>query len=137
MRALPGLGAMVMLAFGTACATIMKREPAVIAVDSDPPRAAVSLDGAPRGATPIALQVTRPGVVRLEREGYRPCEVALRGRLERKWVVFDVLLGVVPLVVDAITGRWYSIEPTAVSAVLVPVPPDSVSAVARCNPQPE
>jgi hypothetical protein len=34
------------------------------------------------------------------------------------WVVLDVICGVLPVVVDAVTGSWYSLDQTNINAVL-------------------
>jgi len=62
--------------------TPMPSRPGGLRIETDPPGAAVSLDGSSAGQSPVALLRVRPGVhmVRVSREGYAPAGLTLEVR---------------------------------------------------------
>jgi TonB family protein len=60
----------------------MPSRPGGLRIETDPPGAAVSLDGSSAGQSPVALLHVRPGVhmVRVSREGYAPAGLTLEVR---------------------------------------------------------
>src|SRR4029450_8908738 len=56
--------------------------PGGLRIETDPPGAAVSLDGQSAGQSPVALLTVRPGVhmVRVARDGYAPAGLTLEVR---------------------------------------------------------
>jgi len=62
------------------CALATNGRTQVIPVASEPPGATIYVDGSPAGSTPSVVEVARSSksiLIRLERDGYRPAEVAL------------------------------------------------------------
>ena len=95
-------------------------------------RQTVSIQSTPAGATvttvPASGTSTTPGSIPLERknnyvltftaDGYEPAEAHLRREMSTLILVLDILAGVVGVVVDAVTGGWYELEPETVSVTL-------------------
>jgi hypothetical protein len=73
--------------------------------------------------TPTALQLERKSnyTLTFSAPGYLPQKVELRRSIRGGIVVLDVLLGVVPVVVDAATGAWYRLSPDALDVCLLKV----------------
>ncbi|MCZ2846084.1 MAG: hypothetical protein O2U61_06290, partial [Candidatus Bathyarchaeota archaeon] len=51
-------------------------------------------------------------------EGYKPKSVQINNKVGAGWVVLDIVLGLVPVVIDAATGAWYSLDQKNIDAVL-------------------
>ena len=98
--ALPRVGATIlMLALAThlaGCAVTMNGTTQLVPVKSAPAGATVLVNGIPAGTTPCKIEVSRTSkttLVRLEREGYRPAEVALtRARDTAVQTLYGVIL---------------------------------------------
>ena len=97
------------------CGTIFGGTTEIISVQSSPSAATVA-------TVPLTATYTTPSSVSLERknnylltfsaEGYRSAEFQIRHELRVGILVADVLLtGLIGVVVDAITGGWYRLEP--------------------------
>lgn len=85
----------------------------------------VSVQSNPLGAvlltSPTTQNYTTPAVLRLERDqsyvltlsapGYTSQTVEIKKHVRAGMVVLDILLGVIPVIVDAATGGWYGLSP--------------------------
>ena len=109
-------------AFVTAgCGTIMNGTRQTVAIQSTPAGATVI-------TAPASGTSTTPGSIALERknnyvltftaDGYEPAEAHLRREMRTVILVLDILAGLVGVVVDAVTGGWYQLEPETVSVTL-------------------
>lgn len=89
---------------------------------SDPVGAEVYVDGARMGRTPVTLDLGnhRGYVVTFRAEGYDEVACVLSATTGTIWVVLDVLSGLVPVIVDAATGAWKSLDRSACNVVLPP-----------------
>lgn len=105
----------------TGCGLIFGGTRQVVNVRSSP-------SGATVGADPEIGDYTTPAAISLERKteytltfsktGYRDSILHLRRSIRGGVVVLDILLGLVPVVVDAATGAWYKLAPEDASVVL-------------------
>jgi PEGA domain len=102
--ALLTLGCVVQLG----CATILGPKDAAIAVNSIPSGAQVFIDGVDRGPTPTKLQldIRKSYTIVLKKDGEPDQSYYLRNYVGAGWVVLDILLLLVPLIVDAGTQEW-------------------------------
>ena len=105
---------MTMLVLSTSCATLFTSDKQLIAVSSAQPGAKVTVNGAPYGATPAQVPVdkTTSQIITITNPDGTQFTCAANATVGIGWVVLDILLGVLPLVVDAITGKWKSLDQT-------------------------
>ena len=107
------------------CATIMGGGKQEIQLNSNPEGATVS---STRAGMEEKMDYTTPETVAFERkghyiltfskEGYETKKVELMRSMRGWMLVWDVLLGVVGIVIDAVTGAWYRLEPEEVNVTL-------------------
>ncbi len=72
------------------------------------------------GRTPLRLEL-RPDesyTIEFRREGYQTEVRRIQNKVGVGWIVLDVLFGVVPVLVDALTGAWYEFDQKYVNALL-------------------
>jgi len=94
------------------CGTILTPSQALVTFTSDPPGADVLVDGMPVGRTPVQTFVSnrRDHVVTLQDERGESTTCVLYSSLGAGWLVLDILLGLVPVIVDAATSGWNELE---------------------------
>jgi hypothetical protein len=107
------------------CATIMGGPKQIVAIDSTPDGAVVTSARAGMAAT---IDYTTPATVTFERkghyiltfskDGYDSKQVELLRSIRGWMLVWDIVWFPVGIVVDAITGAWYRIEPEQVTVTL-------------------
>jgi len=121
-RLISTLGALVLLASAAGCATILAPKTTQVSFDSAPPGADVYVDGARVGSTPTVagLSNSAPHVAKVQKAGYKESSCHFAPSVGVGWLVLDVVLGVVPVIVDAATGSWYSVTPTTCAPQLTP-----------------
>lgn len=112
---------MLSLLFSTGCATIFKGANAKVDMRSSPVQAEVYVNGVRMGRTPLQLNlaVKKSYAIEFRAEGYQPRVYHINNRVGAGWVILDVLLGLVPVIVDAATGSWYQLDQRNIDAVLV------------------
>jgi hypothetical protein len=104
----------------SSCALVFKGTKQEVSFRSDPQRAEVFVNGIRMGETPLTLKLITKQTYAIEFkiEGYKPKSVQINNKVGAGWVVLDIVLGLVPVVVDAATGAWYSLEQKNIDAVL-------------------
>lgn len=93
----------------TGCATILAGHgPVNIPTATNPNGADVYLDGNRLGTTPVTVQVERkkPHTLVFKKAGYKDASCVLATSTGAGWVILDVITGIVPIVIDAVTGDW-------------------------------
>lgn len=107
------------------CATLFAGTPEV-SMATNPTAAEVYVDGEYVGDTPLSLELDPKKVksITFRADGYQDLTVPLNRKVGAGWVVLDILGGVLPVVVDAATGKWTSFEEDNVTATLKPVAAD-------------
>ena len=87
---------------------------------SDPRGAKVYVNGAYMGDTPLRLKLESRHDYTIEfvKDGYKTKAFHLTNHIGAGWVVLDVILGLVPVLVDAVTGSWHDLDQKHVNAVL-------------------
>lgn len=103
MRNLLPLAALVGL---SGCATLFNGNSATIAISANP-GAPVIVDGAPAGRSPTSIVVDnhKSHVVTV---GDQSCRIT--ASVGGGWVVLDIITGLVPVIIDAVTGDWQSVD---------------------------
>lgn len=104
------------------CATIIAGGPDDISVTTRPAGAYVYLDGNMLGRTPLVITLDRKrslGDIRIYYPGYHP--VAIHRYLSfNAWTLGNFFLGLIPVVVDLITGDWQRFDDDEIVLQLVP-----------------
>ena len=118
------------VAFSVAgCGVIFGGTTETIRVSSAP--AAVRLTTQPATGTfttpaSLALQRKNSYVLTATMDGYRPAELQIRQEMRTGPLVLDILFtGLIGVVVDALTGGWWNLEPDDSNLVLERVTADS------------
>lgn len=91
------------------CATILSgKGPVGIPTATTPAGADVFLDGNRLGTTPVKVQVERKKAHTLvfKKAGYKDASCVLEKSTGAGWVILDIVSGLVPVVIDAVTGDW-------------------------------
>ena len=96
----------------TGCATILKGNLDEVTIATAPPGAYAWVDGDFRGQTPMRIELDsrREHTVDLRLDGYADAHVLLQRTVGAGWLLLDVVAGLVPLLVDAITGAWHYLD---------------------------
>lgn len=107
--------------FIACCATLFKGGFDEVSFNSDPQRAQVYCDGRLIGETPLAIKLDskKSYMIEIKKEGYRTHTQNITNHVGAGWVVLDILGGLIPVIVDALTGDWYSLDQKNVNAVLI------------------
>jgi hypothetical protein len=109
------------LALGlSGCATVFHGSHERMSVDSDPRGAEVYINDKYSGDTPLRIKLWSGAIYRIEfrKEGYRPKVVNISNHIGVGWIVLDVITGLVPVLIDAVTGSWFSLDQHFVDAAL-------------------
>lgn len=102
------------------CATILKSSTELIVIQSDPQGARAVVNGLEVGVTPLTVPTngTKDQVIMLSKDGYVPQTMFITSSVGAGWVIADILCGFWPIVIDAATGNWKSLDQKAVYGVL-------------------
>ena len=102
------------------CATIFSGNIDDVTVTSEPVGALVSINGVPMGRTPLELSLEKGKSynVSVSLDGYETGYATLTDKVGAGWVVLDILAGLVPIAIDAVTGAWGGLSPDSVHLVL-------------------
>ena len=115
-------GGLLLLLALTGCGTIFGGTTELVSIQTTPPGVSVT-------TVPVTGPLTTPTSVALERknnyqltflaEGYESAEFQIRRQMRTGILVADILLtGLIGVVVDAVTGGWYQLEPKTVTLSL-------------------
>lgn len=113
--------AVLTLVVAAGCATIIQGSRQQVGVNSVPTGAAVVIDGAPFGGTPVVarLERKRSHIVSISMDGYQPVQLTIT-RSVSGWLAGNIVFGgLIGVAVDAISGAMYKLNPEQVAANLV------------------
>ncbi len=104
----------------SSCALIFKGTSEEVRFGSDPQRAEVWVNGAKMGETPVSLKLEskKTYTIEFKMEGFKTVTKSITNHVGAGWIVLDILAGLVPVIIDAATGAWYSLDQKNVDAVL-------------------
>jgi len=104
----------------SACGAIFNSGPARVNFTSAPDTSEVWIDGVRRGTTPVFLELEKKKdhTVTFKKAGYQDMTNPLPRSIKGVYVVFDVLGGLLPVIVDAATGAWYVLSTDHVHGTL-------------------
>lgn len=106
------------------CATILNGTSDNVQVNSEPPQAKVYVDGYAVATTPakVKLESKKVHYIEVKKEGYETWGYQVTNGVGAGWIILDIFFGIVPIVVDAVTGAWYSLDSGTINAVLEEAP---------------
>jgi hypothetical protein len=104
------------------CATIVQGTHEDVEIRTRPPKAQILIDGVPQGESPtkVSMDVSASHVVVIRAPGYKEQTIRTDRMLSGGFVAIDILLALIPVIVDAATGAWYHIQPTPMNVMLTP-----------------
>ena len=104
------------------CGTLFLSKTASVQIDSDPVEATVLMNGGVVGVTPLELTLPtgESHVLTFSKEGYQTVTCTINRKVSTTILVLDVLGGLVPVIVDAVTGGWYKLDKDSCTATLPP-----------------
>ncbi|RJP79563.1 MAG: PEGA domain-containing protein [Candidatus Zixiibacteriota bacterium] len=102
------------------CAAIFQGTNDSLDLRSEPSGAEVYVNGNLMGTTPVKLELKSKETccIEFKKAGYQTQTHNIGNHVGAGWIVLDVLGGLVPVIVDAATGSWYSFNEETVNAVL-------------------
>src|SRR4051794_23921811 len=91
---------------GIGCATLTKGTHRTVEIQSRPPDAEVAVDGVAHGRTPARVDVEagQPHTIVVSAPNHEPQTVRTERTLSGGFVFIDIVLGIVPAIIDASTG---------------------------------
>jgi PEGA domain len=101
------------------CAALFKGPSEVVEFTSNPGGASVYINGMLKGKAPLQLKLEtkRAYDVEFRLQGRESVRATITNRVGAGWVILDILGGIIPVVIDAATGSWYSFDQNHVNAV--------------------
>lgn len=114
MKSVTVAGAMFVVA---GCGALFNSGPAQVTFNSSPAGATVWVDGSPRGNTPVVLHLDKntSHTVVFKMDGYQDVARSLSKKVSAGYVVLDVLGGLIPVIIDAATGSWYTLSTNSIN----------------------
>ncbi len=102
------------------CATIFHGTSDKVSFSSEPFGCKVYVNGQLMGDTPLELKLEskKSYSIEFKKDGYESKTVQITNSIAGGYVVLDILFGFVPVIVDAATGAWYTLDQDHVNAVL-------------------
>ncbi len=102
------------------CATLFKGRNEKVAFNSNPVGADVYVNGVKMGTTPIELKLDARNSYTIEfrKEGFQSVTRQIQSGTAAGYVILDILGGLVPVIIDAATGAWSTLDTDNVNAAL-------------------
>ena len=111
----PTLALALALAAGTSgCGLIFTSSSTPVTLETDPPGASVYVDGQPYGKTPVTVKVSnrRDHIVVFQMGQGAPTSCSLTASTGTGWIILDILNGLLPIIVDAVSDGWKTLDQT-------------------------
>lgn len=98
----------------TGCATLFSDSHRRVSMKSEPEGATVTVNGMYMGETPVdfVLDNHKEYVVEFNMDGHKRATCVLNTNANKTFIVLDVLLGLLPVVVDLATGAYAELART-------------------------
>jgi hypothetical protein len=121
---IPRARALVLALSTTGCAAVLGSHQKTFDLQSTPQSADVYLDGNRLGATPLRVKLDnhKNYTFVYRKEGYKDASCTLTKSTGAGWVIFDVVTGLVPIVIDAATNSWSQTQGSHCTGSLEPLP---------------
>ena len=118
------LGTLAAALLISGCAAVLGSHQKTFDLQSNPQSADVYVDGNRLGATPLKIKLDnhKNYTFVFRKEGYKDASCSLNKATGGGWVIFDVLTGLVPIVIDAATNSWSQTQGSHCTGSLEEVP---------------
>lgn len=112
------IAAVAILLWG--CATLFNDKDPPVSFVSNPSAAKLYVNGNYVGDTPFAIELktNKEYTIEFRKEGYETKTYFLNNQIGVGWIILDVVGGLVPIVVDAVTGAWYEFNEENINVLL-------------------
>lgn len=112
---------LILITLITGCATLFAPKSHPLAVGSEPQNAEVYVNGIKMGTTPVelSLKADKSYTIEFRKEGYESVTRVVNTKVGAGWVVIDIIAGFVPVIIDASTGAWNTLDQKAINAALI------------------
>lgn len=102
------------------CATILKGSSDKVDFSSEPTGAKIYVNGSLMGTTPTTLKLEskKTYTIEFKQPGFETKTITLTNSVGAGYLVLDILFGLVPVIVDAGTGAWFTLDQDHVNGVL-------------------
>ncbi len=115
-------GAVLLAAFlvGSGCATLFASKSTTVSFNSNPVGASILVDGNRVGSTPFSMELDhkKDHVITFRMQGREDMTCLIGRKIGVGWIILDVLGGLVPVIIDAATGSWHSLDKNQCSVTL-------------------
>ncbi len=95
------------------CASIFKGPNDRIRLNSNPVGADIYINGDFAGKAPLrfSLKASKSYIIEFKKDGYTSCTYHVNSEIGAGWIILDIIAGLIPVAIDAVTGSWYYLEP--------------------------
>ena len=114
---------LVLLSVCSGCGTITRGLTQTVHINSSPTGAYVSIDGSPKGTTPVSIDLARrkDHSLKFSKPGYDDARFTIRHKFVSSSLTGNLLLGgIIGIGVDALSGAAYDLVPETVLVTLEP-----------------
>jgi hypothetical protein len=117
------------------CAAVLGSKQKTFDLQSSPQGADVFTDGNRLGTTPLRIKLsnTKAHTFVFKMDGYKEATCHLTRGTDGGWVILDVLMGLVPIIVDAATNSWSQTQGKSCAGALEPLGPMSPAPIAAAS----
>jgi len=115
---------LALVSTGIGCGTLFNAKKKTIMFSTEPSGANILIDGNRVGATPYQMELEngKNYTVTFRLDGHQDVSCMIGNTVGAGWVILDILGGVLPIVIDAVTGDWQSLDKSVCTATLAPNP---------------
>lgn len=100
----------------SSCATILASKRASVNVSSNLDGTEVYVNGFRQGVTPlqITLEKGKDHTIEFRKDGYLSTTRVVGQKMSAGWLILDILMGFWPIIIDAATGDWKTLDTNVV-----------------------
>lgn len=96
----------------SSCATILASKKASVNVASNVEGTEVFVNGFRQGVTPlqVSLEKGKDHTIEFRKDGYLSTSRVVGQKMAAGWLILDILFGFWPIIIDAATGDWKTVD---------------------------
>jgi len=111
---------LLLVSAGVGCGTLFNAKRKTVTFASEPAGADILVNGNRVGSTPYQMELEqgKPYTITFRKAGHHDVTCMIGNSVGAGWVILDILGGLVPIIIDAVTGDWNSLDKNACTATL-------------------